>query len=188
MGYNKNNDFKKENENGAGNFYTERTTYHKRYTKRRTRRPFIVEVVLTEDATTLQLPVYKTNGSAGADLKALTAGECKAGELCTLVRTGVKIKIPRGYEGQIRPRSGLSIKGLQVVNTPGTIDSDYRGELMINFFNSGKETIKWEAGERIAQLVIAPVKRAVFEVKTNFSPDRYENERNENGFGSTGNA
>lgn len=187
MGYNKNSEFKKENENGS--FYTERTTFHKRFTKRRhPRRPFIVEVVLTEDATTLQLPEYKTTGSAGADLKALTAGECKAGELCTLVRTGVKVKIPRGYEGQIRPRSGLSIKGLQVVNTPGTIDSDYRGELMINFFNSGKETIKWEAGERIAQLIIAPVKRALFEVKSEFSPDRYNNERNENGFGSTGNA
>ena len=150
------------------------------------RRPFILETVLTEDATTLQIPEYKTLGSAGADLKALFDGEIAPGKVLSGVRTGVKIKIPRGYEGQIRPRSGLGTKGLTIVNSPGTIDSDYRGEIMITFANLGEETIKWNAGDRIAQLVICPVKRVIFNNVAEFSPDKFENTRNENGFGSTG--
>ena len=163
-------------------FYGKR---RRNFRRKRTSRPFIVEVVLTEDASTLQLPEYKTNGSAGADLKALNDGTINPGEILKLVRTGIKIKIPRGFEGQIRPRSGLSTKGLTIINTPGTIDSDYRGEVMINFFNEGKEPISWKAGDRIAQIVFAPVKRAIFNNKPEFSPD-YNNDRNENGFGSTG--
>lgn len=167
-----------------------KTFFKKRRFNRRRRnfrkRPFILETVLTEDATTLQIPEYKTNGSAGADLKALFKGEINPGEVLSGVRTGIKIKIPRGYEGQIRPRSGLGTKGLTIVNTPGTIDSDYRGEIMITFANLGKETIKWGAGERIAQLVICPVKHVIFNNVAEFSPDKFENTRNENGFGSTG--
>lgn len=155
----------------------------RRFSKKR--RPFIVEAVLTEDATSLQLPEYKTSGSAGADLKALTDGKIEPGKKLTLVRTGVKLKIPRGFEGQIRPRSSLSCEGLTIINAPGTIDSDYRGEIMINFFNLGEKAIEWKAGDRIAQIVFAPVKRAVINMVTDFSPD-YNNTRNEGGFGSTG--
>ena len=132
------------------------------------------------------MPEYKTSGSAGADLKALFDGDIAPGQVMSGVRTGVKVKIPRGYEGQIRPRSGLGTKGLTIVNAPGTIDSDYRGELMITFANLGPETIKWKAGERIAQLVICPVKRVIFNNVSEFSPDKFENSRNENGHGSTG--
>jgi dUTP pyrophosphatase len=178
------NDF--ENENAPNQFTTRSTRFiRKRYSKRNYRKPFIVEAVLTEDATSLQLPEYKTIGAAGADLKALFDGKCEPGKIAKLVRTGIKIKIPKGYEAQIRPRSGLGMKGLMITNTPGTIDSDYRGELMINFYNCGEETIEWKAGERIAQLVIAPVKRAIFEMRNEFSPDKFNNDRGEGGFGST---
>lgn len=165
-------------------FFKKRRFYKRRgYFKRR---PFVIETVLTDDATTLQMPEYKTSGSAGADLKALFDGEIGPGHVMSGVRTGIKVKIPRGYEGQIRPRSGLGIKGLTIVNAPGTIDSDYRGELMITFANLGKDSISWKAGDRIAQFVICPVKRVIFNNVSEFSPDKFENSRNEGGFGSTG--
>ncbi|MDE7099944.1 MAG: dUTP diphosphatase, partial [Malacoplasma sp.] len=88
--------------------------------------------------------------------------------------------------GMITPRSGLSCKGLTIINSPGIIDSDYRGELMINFFNCGSETISWKAGDRIAQILFVPVKVGDMTLVPEFSPDKFENTRNEDGFGSTG--
>lgn len=132
-----------------------------------------------------QAPEYKTSGSAGADLAAclseneivlLHPGEIK------LIRTGLLIQLPEGFEGQIRPRSGLSLKGITIVNAPGTIDNDYRGEISIVLQNLGKDTFTIEPKMRIAQLVIAPYFQAHFiesEVIT-------ETIRGEKGFGSTG--
>lgn len=100
-----------------------------------------------------------------------------------LVRTGLCVAIPIGYEGQVRPRSGLALKhGISMVNTPGTIDSDYRGEIGVILINLGSKTIMLDAGERIAQLVICPVARAVIEVVKELD----ETKRGGGGFGSTG--
>jgi dUTP pyrophosphatase len=100
-----------------------------------------------------------------------------------VVPTGLVLEIPDGYDGQVRPRSGLAIRhGLTVVNAPGTIDSDYRGELKILMVNLGSEPATIGRGERIAQLVIAPVTRAVFVESAELSPS----ERGDGGFGSTG--
>lgn len=127
-------------------------------------------------------PVYATQGSAGADIFAsedilLNPLERK------LVKTGLKIAVPPGFEAQIRPRSGLALKhGLSMVNTPGTIDSDYRGEVGILLINLGSEPVELKAGERIAQMVICPVHQAEFELVDEL-PD---SERGSGGFGSTG--
>lgn len=130
----------------------------------------------------IELPAYKTAGAAGMDL-------CCAEDVSLapmerrLVSTGLRIAIPDGYEGQVRPRSGLAIRhGLTMVNTPGTIDSDYRGEVGIILINLGQERVDLSKGERIAQLVICPVARAAV-VRVD-SLD--ETERGEGGFGSTG--
>jgi len=132
----------------------------------------------------LPLPAYATDGAAGADLCAaveselvLDPGERRA------VPTGLVLEIPEGYEGQVRPRSGLAITaGLTIVNAPGTIDSDYRGELKVLLVNLGSEAVSIGRGDRIAQLLIAPVTRASF-VETE---DLSASERGEGGFGSTG--
>ena len=130
------------------------------------------------------LPEYKTSGSAGADVRAFLAEDIviKTFER-VLVPTGLFFEIPDGYEIQIRPRSGLALKsGVTVLNTPGTIDSDYRGELCIILANFGKEDFVVHNGDRIAQMVFAPVTQADFEVVTEIS----STERGESGFGSTG--
>jgi len=130
------------------------------------------------------LPVYASDGAAGADLRALVP------EAITLapgrraqIPTGLFIELPTGYEGQVRPRSGLAAKsGITVLNAPGTIDSDYRGEIVVPLINLGEVPFIVERGMRIAQLVIAPVKRAIFEPVTALT----ETERGPNGFGSSG--
>lgn len=100
-----------------------------------------------------------------------------------LVPTGVRMAIPGGYEGQVRPRSGLAIKhGIALVNSPGTIDSDYRGEIGVILVNLGADAVRFDKGERIAQLVICPIVRAELHVVENLE----ETSRGEGGFGSTG--
>lgn len=162
----------------------------RRFNNRRrfVRKPFIIETVFTEDATTLQLPVYKTTGSAGADLKALEDGVIPAHGMLTKVRTGVKVKIPNaGTVGWITPRSGMaSENGITIINAPGEIDSDYRGEILISFANLSDKDFAFKAGDRIAQLTFVPVRRGIFSPVSEFSPDKFNNERGENGFGSTG--
>jgi dUTP pyrophosphatase len=128
------------------------------------------------------LPSYETAGSAGMDLRANEAAKMSPGERC-LVGTGLRMAIPEGFEGQVRPRSGLALRlGLSMVNTPGTIDSDYRGEVKILLINLGSEVVQIEKGDRIAQLVVAPVARAEWLPMDDLS----QTKRGESGFGSTG--
>lgn len=135
----------------------------------------------------LPLPVYETPGAAGADLRAnLPDGQImlNPGERA-LVPTGLKLEIPPGYEVQIRPRSGLALKhGITLPNTPGTIDSDYRGPLGVILMNSGETPFEILHGARIAQMVVAPVVQAQFSEVGALS----ETERGAGGFGSTGTA
>lgn len=130
------------------------------------------------------IPRYGSDLAAGADLRAdlETPLTLEPGER-TLVPTGLFLAVPAGYEGQVRPRSGLAIKhGLTLLNSPGTIDADYRGEVKVILANLGKEPFTIEAGDRIAQLVVAPVLQARFE----WTPSLDETARGEGGFGSTG--
>jgi len=102
-----------------------------------------------------------------------------------LARTGLRVAIPLGYEGQVRPRSGLALKkGISMVNTPGTIDSDYRGEIGIILINLGQDVVQLNEGERVAQLVICPIARASWQVMESLDAT----ERGGGGFGSTGTA
>ncbi|MCQ2604355.1 MAG: dUTP diphosphatase [Spirochaetia bacterium] len=130
------------------------------------------------------LPVYSSQEAAGADLKACVDSDMviRAGDRA-LVPTGLFIQLPSGYEAQIRPRSGLAIKhGISLVNSPGTIDSDYRGEIKIIMINHGHEDFVIRRGDRIAQMVIAPVSRGIFTSAETLDPT----ERDTGGFGSTG--
>lgn len=137
-------------------------------------------------ATGLPLPRYETSGAAGMDLiAALGEGETmvlQPGERA-LVPTGLAIALPDGFEAQVRPRSGLAAKnGVTVLNSPGTIDCDYRGEVKVILINHGHEPFTIERGTRIAQMVVAPVTQAMFrEVDT-----LDETARGAGGFGSTG--
>lgn len=131
-----------------------------------------------------QLPSYQTPGAAGADIRAFLNTDIvlKSGER-TLVPTGLYFEIPEGYEVQIRPRSGLAVKnGITLLNTPGTIDSDYRGEIKIIMINLGTEDFVIKNGDRIAQMVVCPVIQAVFETADDLSVT----ERGDGGFGHTG--
>jgi dUTP pyrophosphatase len=130
------------------------------------------------------LPAYQTEGAAGLDLCAAVAEPVviRPGER-RFIGTGLAIAIPSGFEGQVRPRSGLALKhGIGIVNSPGTIDSDYRGEVGIVLVNHGSEPFVVERGARIAQLVIAPVAR----VEVVLVADLEETTRGEGGYGSTG--
>lgn len=130
----------------------------------------------------LELPRYETAGSAGMDLRADEAFSLAAGER-KLVPTGLAVEIPPGHEGSVRPRSGLAVRhGVGMVNAPGTVDSDYRGELQVILVNHGREPVSFARGERIAQLVVAPVVRATLELVETLS----ETDRGHGGFGSTG--
>ncbi|MAL79215.1 MAG: dUTP diphosphatase [Sneathiella sp.] len=132
----------------------------------------------------LPLPAYETADSAGMDIRAAVDEpvDIRPGGRA-LIPTGFKMALPRGYEAQIRPRSGLALKkGITLPNTPGTIDADYRGEVGIILMNMGEENFRIERGDRIAQMIIAPVLQARWqEVKT-----LDETTRGEGGFGSTG--
>ena len=143
-----------------------------------------VKLLPLENAVGLQLPTYATEQSAGMDLSAALedALELEPGERA-LVPTGLSIGLPEGYEAQIRPRSGLAIKhGVTVLNTPGTIDADYRGEIKVILINHGKQAFTIERGMRIAQMVVEKYETVNWDVvKTLDEPDR-----GEGGFGSTG--
>ncbi len=132
----------------------------------------------------LALPAYETDGSAGMDLRAAVAEplELAPGERFA-VPTGLRLAIPEGYEGQVRPRSGLALKhGLTCPNAPGTIDSDYRGELKVILANLGQGPVRIERGQRIAQIVFAPVVRAAWAPAASLE----ETARASGGFGHTG--
>ena len=130
----------------------------------------------------LPLPSYASDGAAGLDVVAAEAFALEPGER-RAVPTGFSIEIPEGYEVQVRPRSGLALKhGITCLNTPGTIDSDYRGEVKVILANLGSERFAAQRGERIAQLVPAPVLRATFEEVGELSATG----RGSGGFGSTG--
>lgn len=134
--------------------------------------------------STHPLPQYETLGSAGMDLRAnITEPITLASMERTLIPTGLYMELPQGTEAQIRPRSGLAIKkGLTCLNSPGTIDSDYRGEIKVILANLSKEPQTIEPGERIAQMVIAQYTQIVWESVDNLS----ESKRGSGGFGSTG--
>lgn len=136
--------------------------------------------IIVEDESLM--PSYETLGSAGADLKANEEGVLMPGQR-KLIKTGISIELPAGYEAQVRPRSGLAIKhGISMVNAPGTIDSDYRGEIGVILINHGDAPFEYKKGERIAQLVIARYSRAEFQICSSLS----ETERGSGGFGHTG--
>jgi len=147
--------------------------------------------VLWEDWAdrSLALPSYETHGAAGADIRANLPPEIRE-EGFTLqpmerriAPTGLRVEIPYGYEMQIRPRSGLSFKhGITLPNTPGTIDSDYRGPLGVLLVNLGAAPYTIHHGDRIAQIIVAPVVQAAFEVADGLS----DSARGHGGFGSTG--
>jgi dUTP pyrophosphatase len=130
----------------------------------------------------LELPRYQTPGAAGLDLLADEAVTLAPGER-HLVPTGVAVEIPPGHEGQVRPRSGLALRhGVGMVNAPGTVDADYRGEVGVLLVNWGRETVQIARGDRIAQLVIAPVERAELQLVDKLG----RSDRGGGGFGSTG--
>ena len=130
------------------------------------------------------LPEYKTEGAAGADVCALSEHPVTIESGCTeIIHTGLSFEIPQGYEIQVRPRSGLAAKNsVTVLNTPGTIDSDYRGELMVILINLGKNPFVVNSGDRIAQIIVAPVTRGSFTASDALG----ETARGTGGFGSTG--
>ena len=134
-------------------------------------------------AEDLPLPSYATEGAAGLDLRAALGGRLVLGPgERALVPTGLRFAVPAGYEAQVRPRSGLALRhGIVLPNSPGTIDSDYRGEVQVILWNAGPEPFAIERGDRIAQLVIAPVAHVELEESA-----LDETPRGTGGFGSTG--
>jgi dUTP pyrophosphatase len=127
-------------------------------------------------------PTYATIGSSGMDLCATNTVDIEPNGR-QMVGTGIAVEIPRDFEGQIRPRSGLAAKhGVTVLNTPGTIDSDYRGEIKVILINLGATPFRVNVGDRIAQLVIAPIVKASMQEV----PDLTDTTRGQGGFGSTG--
>lgn len=148
--------------------------------------PVHVAIRREPDAADLPLPAYATEGAAGLDLCAAILEDAPVtlppgGR--ALITTGLRIALPPGYEAQIRPRSGLAIKhGIGLVNSPGTIDSDYRGIVQVILINWGDTPFTIRRGDRIAQMVVAPVTRVSLLERTDLSPT----DRGEGGFGSTG--
>ena len=150
--------------------------------------PTIAFAWLPEADRSLPLPVYQTTGAAGADVCANFPPEGREGITLApgaraLLPTGLRMAIPSGFEVQVRPRSGLALKyGVTVANAPGTIDSDYRGPLGVILVNLGAEPFHIAHGDRIAQLIVAPVVQAAFDLAESLD----ETERGTGGFGSTG--
>jgi len=136
-------------------------------------------IKLTESA---QLPAYEHAGDSGMDLRAIAAQQILPGQTA-LIPTGLAIELPANTEAQVRPRSGLALKhSITVLNTPGTVDAGYRGEIAVILINHGKQSFQIEPGMRIAQMVIVPVIRAEIELVNTLS----KSNRGEGGFGSTG--
>ena len=152
----------------------------------------MVEIKLSwsEDADrAVALPMYETSGAAGADIRAnflpdeRAAGVVLAVGKGALIPTGLRMEIPHGYEVQLRPRSGLALKhGITLLNSPGTIDSDYRGTVGVILFNASDQNFHIAHGDRIAQMVVAPITQAGFELSDGLSITQ----RGTGGFGSTG--
>lgn len=145
-----------------------------------------VRITRLAHAQDLPLPAYQTALAAGLDLMAAVPADAPITMLPgarALVPTGLAIALPEGFEAQVRPRSGLAVKhGLTVLNSPGTIDADYRGEIQVILINLGGESVSISRGMRIAQMVVATVARAVFTEMDNLD----ETGRGSGGFGSTG--
>jgi dUTP pyrophosphatase len=149
-----------------------------------------IRIAWTDDADqSLSLPRYETAGAAGADLRAnfppdlREKGVSLAPSERALIPTGLRLEIPQGFEVQLRPRSGLALKfGVSLPNTPGTIDSDYRGPLAVILINHGTDPFEIAHGDRIAQMVVAPVLQADFKLVGELS----NTARGTGGFGSTG--
>lgn len=146
--------------------------------------PVRVAVLRLPHGKDLPLPDYATEGSAGLDLLAANSEPVTLQPSArALIATGLALALPAGYEGQVRPRSGLALKhGLTVLNSPGTVDSDYRGEIQVMLINLGEEPVTIARGMRIAQLVVAPVTRARLAEVSDLPPSA----RGSDGFGSTG--
>ena len=145
---------------------------------------FTVKIKILEEKLGIEMPEYATSQSAGVDLRAAieTDDIIKAGEI-KLIPTGIAIALPKGFEAQIRPRSGLAAKnGITVLNTPGTIDSDYRGEIKNILINHSKEDFTITNGMRIAQMVFARHEQAKLELAESLD----DTARGTGGFGSTG--
>jgi dUTP pyrophosphatase len=143
-----------------------------------------VEIQTLPHGEGFPLPAYATAGAAGMDLQAAIEEPIvlEPGQR-VLVPTGIRIALPQGYEAQIRPRSGLAIKqGVTVVNAPGTVDSDYRGEVKVGLINLGDEAYTVRRGDRVAQMVVAPVTRVAWQQVASLD----ETARGAGGFGSTG--
>ena len=144
----------------------------------------MTEILIKRLSKSVSLPKYETKGSSGMDLAANLdqAVEIQPGK-SAIIPTGLAVSIPKNYEIQIRPRSGLAAKNqISVLNTPGTIDADYRGELKVILINLGEKKIKIEKGLRIAQMVLCPVIKAVLKEVDELQ----DTERGVSGFGSTG--
>lgn len=144
----------------------------------------MIEVAIQQLASGegLPLPAYETPGAAGMDLRAAEDMTLKPGARC-LMPTGIAIALPEGFEGQVRPRSGLAVKhGITVLNAPGTVDCDYRGEIKVPLINLGEADFIIHRGDRIAQMVIAPVVRIAWRQVVLLE----ETTRGEGGFGSSG--
>lgn len=144
----------------------------------------MTKILIKKKSNKITLPKYETEGSSGMDIAAHIEKEIviePGGK--AIIPTGFSISIPKGFEVQIRPRSGLAAKeGISVLNTPGTIDADYRGEIKVILINLGKKKFFIENGMRIAQMVVSPIIQAQFK-EVEFLP---ETKRGESGFGSTG--
>ena len=144
----------------------------------------MIKILIKRLSKEVSLPKYETSGSSGMDLSANinTNINIDPGKTA-IIPTGLAISIPKGFEVQIRPRSGLAAKQkISVLNTPGTIDADYRGEIKVILINLGQDSFKVEKGFRIAQMVVCPVVQAQLKEVNDLS----ETERGEGGFGSTG--
>ena len=141
-----------------------------------------VAISRTEGAKAFPLPAYATPASAGVDLRSVERRVLLPGERA-LVPTGISIALPLGYEAQVRPRSGLALNhGITLPNSPGTIDADYRGEIKVILLNLGDAPFTIEPGDRIAQMIVAPVSQVNWAEADLLD----ETERSEGGFGSTG--
>lgn len=141
-----------------------------------------VSVKIVRDNADIQLPEYATPQSAGMDLRANEELTIAPGDIKS-VGTGLHIELPEGYEAQVRPRSGLALKkGISIPNAPGTIDADYRGEIRVILVNLGKSDFQIKKGDRIAQMVIAPVTRVIWNAVDSLESST----RQSGGFGSTG--
>lgn len=137
--------------------------------------------IFIKKSNEILLPEYKTVGSAGCDLRSSEDTIIERGKI-KLIHTGLFLAIPEAFEGQVRTRSGLGKKGVFVINSPGTIDSDYRGEVCVLLCNMSDDVFEIKKGHRIAQLIFSPVVKADFEILDKLP----ESERGDGGFGHTG--